>query len=213
MPAAPAIAAAVIAALIGDFVWYELGARRGRPVLGALCRLSLEPDTCIRKTEDVYHRYGIAAIVFAKFVPGLSTVAPPLAGVVGIGRVRFLLLDLIGALAWVAAYVGAGWVFRREIEWLANMLSQMTQSALGGAVVIGASYIGFKYAARRRLLHELRTARVTPDELHLLLQQAEPPLIVDLRGENEWEHGAVPGSLRLSTKNWTALRVERVYER
>jgi membrane protein DedA with SNARE-associated domain len=199
MPAAPAVMAAVIAALIGDLFWYELGARRGRPVLGALCRLSLEPDTCIRKTEDVYHRYGIAAIVFSKFVPGLSTVAPPLAGVVGIGRVRFLLMDLIGALAWVSAYVGAGWVFRREIEWLANTLSQMTQSALGGALLIAAGYIAFKYAARWRLIHELRTARIAPDELHILLQQPEPPVIVDMRGEDDWKRGAVPGSLRLAT--------------
>src|SRR4051794_25552472 len=110
---APALAAAVIAALIGDLVWYELGARQGRSVLGALCRLSLEPDTCIRKTEDIYDRYGMAAVVFAKFVPGLSTVAPPLAGVVGISRSRFLLLDLIGAVAWTSAYVVAGWVFHR----------------------------------------------------------------------------------------------------
>src|SRR4051794_33795761 len=77
---APTIAAAVIAALLGDLVWYELGARQGRSVLGALCRLSLEPDTCIRKTENIYERYGMAAIVVAKFIPGLSTVAPPLAG-------------------------------------------------------------------------------------------------------------------------------------
>jgi membrane protein DedA with SNARE-associated domain len=198
MSPAPAIAAAVIAALLGDLVWYELGARQGRSVLSALCRLSLEPDTCIRKTEDVYERYGMAAIVFAKFIPGLSTVAPPLAGVVGINRSRFLLLDLIGAFLWTSAYVGAGWVFRREIEWLADLLSQTTRSALGAAVLIGLSYIAFKYAARRRLLRELRIARVTPRELRMLMQGTEAPLIVDMRGDGEWAQGALPGSLRLS---------------
>lgn len=198
MSLAPVLAAAVIAALIGDFVWYELGARKGRPVLGTLCRLSLEPDTCIRKTEDVYDRYGMAAIVFAKFVPGLSTVAPPLAGVVGIGRSRFLLLDLIGTIAWTSAYVSAGWIFRREIEWLANVISQTTRSALGAALLIGLGFVAFKYAARRRLLRELRIARVTPGELHMLMQGTDAPLIVDMRGDAEWAQGALPGALRFS---------------
>src|SRR3954453_4152479 len=92
---APAIAAAVIAALLGDFIWDELGARKGRSVLGALCRLSLEPGTCIPKTENIYDRYGRGGIVVPKFVPGLSTVAPPLAAVVGISPFPFLLLDLL----------------------------------------------------------------------------------------------------------------------
>lgn len=194
----PALAAAVIAALLGDLVWYELGARKGRSVLGALCRLSLEPDTCIRKTEDIYDRYGVAAIIFAKFIPGLSTLAPPLAGVVGISRLRFLLLDTAGAFAWTSAYVGAGWVFHREIEWLSDVMSQMTRSALGAAVLVATVYIAFKYVARRRLLRELRIARVTPGELHGLMQGTEAPLIVDMRGEGEWAQGGLPGALRLS---------------
>jgi hypothetical protein len=141
----------------------------------------------------------MAAIVFAKFVPGLSTVAPPLAGVVGIDRARFLLLDLIGAFAWTSAYMGAGWVFRREIEWLANIMSQTTRSALGAALLIGLSYGAFKYAARRRLLRELRIARVTPGELYMLMEGTGPPLIVDMRGDGEWAQGALPRALRLST--------------
>lgn len=196
---ATAITASVIAALLGDFIWYELGSRKGRSVLGALCRLSLEPDTCIRTTENVYDRYGMTAIVFAKFVPGLSTVAPPLAGVVGIGRFRFLLLDLAGAFAWIIAYVGAGWVFRREIEWLANTLSQLTRSAFGAALLITLIYIAFKYAGRRRLLRELRIARITPGELHVRMQGTELPIVVDMRGEAEWMQGVLPGALRLST--------------
>jgi membrane protein DedA with SNARE-associated domain len=195
---APAIAAAVIAALLGDLAWYELGARKGRSVLAALCRVSLEPDTCIRRTEDVYSRYGMAAIVFAKFVPGLSTVAPPLAGVVGIDRWRFLLLDLLGAFAWTSAYMGAGWLFQREIEWLANIITQTTRSALGAAILISLSYVAFKYAARRRLLRELRVARITPGELHTLMQGTEVPTIVDMRGEGEWTQGALPGAVRFS---------------
>jgi membrane protein DedA with SNARE-associated domain len=209
MAAAPALGAAVIAALIGDFVWYELGARRGRSVLGALCRLSLEPDTCIRKTEDIYDRYGVAAIVFAKFVPGLSTIAPPLAGVVGIRRSSFLFLDFAGSFAWTSAYVSAGWVFHREIEWVADALSQTTRSALGAALLVGSMYVVYKYAARRRLLRELRIARITPGELHGLMQEAEAPLIVDMRVESEWASGAVPGAVRLSADELESVSMTR----
>lgn len=205
MSPGPAIAAAVIAGLIGDFIWYELGARRGRSVLAILCRVSLEPDTCVRKTEDVYARYGIAAIVFSKFVPGLSTVAPPLAGVVGIAPWRFLVLDFIAVLAWTSAYMGAGWMFRREIEWLADFISQTTRSAFGAALLIAVGYIAFKYVARRRLFRELRIARVTPDELHTLMQGAEAPMIVDMRGDTEWAQGAVPGALRVSRNELDAV--------
>jgi membrane protein DedA with SNARE-associated domain len=213
MSSAPAIAAAVIAALLGDFVWYELGARRGRSVLATLCRVSLEPDTCVRKTEDVFARYGIAAIVFSKFVPGLSTVTPPLAGVAGIARWRFLVLDLISALTWVLAYVGAGWIFRREIEWLADVISQTTRSAFGAAFLFAAGYVGFKYAARRRLLRELRVARVSPDELHVLMQGTELPMIVDMRGESEWAQGALPGALKFSTNELEAVVQTRAARR
>ena len=202
---APTITAAVIAALLGDFVWYELGAQRGRSVLATLCRVSLEPDTCVRKTENVYARYGSAAIVFSKFVPGLSTVAPPLAGVVGIACWRFLVLDLIGAFTWTSAYVGAGWMFRREIEWLADVISQTTQSAFGAAFLIASGYIAFKYAARRRILRELRIARVTPNELRVLMQGTQVPMIVDMRGDGEWAQGALPGALRLSTNELDAV--------
>ena len=195
---AQAMIAAVTAALLGDFVWYELGVRRGRSVLATLCRVSLEPDTCIRKTENVYARYGDAAIVFSKFVPGLSTVAPPLAGVAGITRRRFLLLDSIGCFVWSGAYIGVGWLFRREIEWLADVISQTTRSAFGAALLIAAAYICFKYVARLRLLRELRVARIAPDELHLLMQGTEVPMIVDMRGDSEWAQGALPGALRLS---------------
>src|SRR5258707_1192600 len=71
----------IVAALAADLVWYELGRRRGHRVLKFLCRISLEPDSCVRNTQDMFARRGAWSLVFAKFVPGLSTLAPPLAGV------------------------------------------------------------------------------------------------------------------------------------
>ena len=153
----------------------------------------------------MYARFGDAAIVFSKFVPGLSTVAPPLAAVVGIVRRRFFVLDLLGSVAWSAAYVGAGWIFRREIEWLADVISQTTRSAFGAAFVIAAVYICVKYAARRRLLRELRVARIAPEELHVLMQGTEIPMIVDMRGDDEWAKVALPGALRFLANELDAV--------
>jgi hypothetical protein len=89
-------------------------------------------------------------------------------------------------------------VFHRQIEWVADLASQLTQSAVGAAVLFGGVFVALKYLARRRLLHELRVARITPDELHTLLEGPEQPLIVDMRSAGEWAHGGLPGALRLS---------------
>jgi membrane protein DedA with SNARE-associated domain len=195
MEAHVAMTLSVTAALIGDFIWYELGRRRGRSVLATLCRLSLEPDTCVRRTEDVYGRYGKAAIIFSKFVPGLSTVAPPLAGTVGITRSSFLCLDFVGAFAWAGVYIGAGWIFRSQIEWVADLTSQTARSSFVLAMIIVAGYVLHKYAGRRRLYKELRVARIAPKELFKLMNDLQAPLIVDMRVEVERRDGIVPGAL------------------
>src|SRR6202795_1674680 len=91
---------AVSACLTGDTIWFWLGRRRGYSILSLLCRISLEPDSCVRRTNDVFARYGSGAVVFAKFIPGLSTVAPPLAGLTHMPIWRFLLADGAGAILW-----------------------------------------------------------------------------------------------------------------
>ena len=86
----------VLACLIADTFWFYLGRYRGHRVLGLLCRISLEPDSCVRRTQNVFTRYGLRGVVVAKFVPGLGTVAPPLAGMAGVKVSRFLLADGLG---------------------------------------------------------------------------------------------------------------------
>ena len=88
----------IAAAMISDGVWYELGRRRGMKVLQFLCRISLERDSCVRRTEGFFERYGARSLVIAKFIPGFSTVAPPLAGVFGMRWRRFLLFNSVGAV-------------------------------------------------------------------------------------------------------------------
>src|SRR5260221_1673582 len=108
----------VVAALVADVLWFQLGRVRGVQGLRLLCKLSLEPDSCVRRTEGVFSKRGAAALLYAKFLPGLNTVAPPLAGVVRMRLWRFLLFDTLGAVLWAGTCLGLGYAFSGEIELL-----------------------------------------------------------------------------------------------
>jgi len=116
MSLALALGAALAASLPPDLVWYELGRRRGGRILGLLCRVSLEPDSCVRRAENLFMRRGRKALLIAKFFPGLSTIAPPLAGVVGVGRWQFILFDSAGLVIWAGAWMSLGYVFSDALE-------------------------------------------------------------------------------------------------
>ncbi len=197
--AATAILLAVVACLIGDSVWYQLGRRRGISVLAWLCRISLEPDSCVRRTEDGFARYGPRVLLVAKFVPGLNTVAPPLSGVVGMERRRFLAWDTAGALVWSGSYIGLGYLFSSQLERVAIWLSRLGTGA--GVVVGGAlgAYVAWKYLQRRRLIRSFRMARITPSELDRKLEAGEDVVVVDLRSvlHAEGDGMKVPGALRI----------------
>jgi membrane protein DedA with SNARE-associated domain len=194
---APVLAFAVLACLVADFVWYELGVHRGERILALLCRISLEPDTCVRQTQDLYRKYGPKSLLFCKWVPGLGTVSPPLAGAFGLPRWKFLLFDGAGSVLWAASYVLLGWLFRTEIEWLAgigaNMGSGLAVVVLGGL----AGYILWKYAQRRKIFRELRIARISPHELKERMDKGEDILLIDYRHPGEWMEGIIPGALTI----------------
>ncbi|MCI0403802.1 MAG: VTT domain-containing protein [Acidobacteria bacterium] len=190
---------AVLASLLSDLIWYALGRRRGHSILNLLCRISLEPDSCVRRTEDVFARHGVRALVVAKFIPGLNTAAPPLAGMFRMRLSRFLLWDGAGALLWAGTFCGAGYLFSAQLERVATSAGR-----LGGwlvVLVLGAlaAYISWKYIQRRRFIRQLRTARVTPEELMRKLEADEEIVVVDLRHSFEFEADSVkiPGSLHM----------------
>src|SRR2546427_12686176 len=114
-----AFAAAIAASLPPDVIWYELGRRRGARVLGLLCRISLEPDSCVRRTENLFMKRGRKALLIAKFFPGLSTVAPPLAGMVGIPRWQFIALDIAATILWAGTWMGLGYPVSDVLELVA----------------------------------------------------------------------------------------------
>ena len=169
------------AALAIDFVWYELGRRRGARVLVRLCQLSLEADSWLRRAESTFARYGARSMLAAKFIPGLTTVMPPLAGVFAITRGRFALYDLAGVLLWAGTWLALGYFFSDAI-----VLITAKASALGrmlGLVIVTAlaGYILVKYGRRRLFLKKLRTAPVSPEALKRRLDAGDDVTIVDLR--------------------------------
>src|SRR5256884_417987 len=111
-----AVGLAVAACFVGDFVWYYLGRHRGRHVLNVLCRISFEPDSCVRRTENFFGRHGMRSLILAKFIPGVSTVTPALAGLFNVSVERFMLYNGLGALLWTVTYIAPGYLFSDQLE-------------------------------------------------------------------------------------------------
>jgi membrane protein DedA with SNARE-associated domain len=189
----------VVASLAGDLVWYQLGRIRGHKVLKFLCRVSLEPDSCVRRTENVFARHGDRALLLAKFVPGFGVAIPPMAGHLGMKLARFLLLDTLGAILWICVFCGAGYLFSEQIEEIALMLARLGNGAVILAAAGLAGYLLGKYVQRRRYLHKLSVARISPHELMQKLAAGEDPVIIDLR--HDLERGAeeirLPGAISM----------------
>lgn len=195
-----AIALAVLASMLGDVSWYEFGRRRGGRVLNLLCRISLEPDSCVRKTETAFVRHGARSLLIAKFVPGLNTMAPPLAGIIGMRLGRFLIFDALGAFLYLGTFAGLGFVFSSQLEQVAARVAGFGFSLL---VILGgglAAYILWKYIQRRRFIRSLRIARITPEDLRKKIEAGEEVVVVDLRGSLDFEAAprTIPGAIRLA---------------
>lgn len=186
----------LVASLIADAAWFLLGRRFGFRVLKTICRVSLSPDSCVRQTTTIFEKYGLPSLVVAKFVPGFSTVAPPLAGAIHARVVPFLLFDGAGALVWAGAGVGAGALFHKAIDRALQYLAGIGTWAL---VILGAGlllFIAVKWRQRRRFYQMLRMARITPEELHRLMDEGKDPVVVDVRtrGARVSDPRRIPGA-------------------
>lgn len=191
-------------AVLADVIWYELGKYRGAKVLNLLCRISLEPDSCIRNTENRFARSGANALVVAKFVPGLNTAAPPLAGMFGMRLPRFLIYDGAGAVLYNGLFVALGYVFSHQLE----RVAQVALSLGAGLVILAAGglflYIAWKYIQRQRFLRSLRVNRITPEELKERTDAGEAVTIVDLRHSMDFEADptTIPGAYVLPSEEF-----------
>lgn len=176
------VAAATLGCLPSDILWFELGRRRGGGVLRTLCKVSLEPDSCVRSTENTFERYGAKSLFVAKLVPGYQTLSPALAGMSGMSLPRFLAFDVPGALLWSLLFVVPGYLLHDQLE-RAFMLIEQFGTGVGAAVIgLLVLYVAWKFIHRQRLLHSLRVARIEPGELNRLIERGGEVAVIDLRG-------------------------------
>jgi membrane protein DedA with SNARE-associated domain len=203
MSLAVGLALTALAAVLADLAWFEAGRRRGGQVLTLVCRVSLEPDSCVRRTEDFFARFGPTALLFVRFVPGLALMTVTLAGAFGLRRRRFLLFDVPGATLWAGTYLGLGYVFASELERATRAVGRTGTAVVVLAAAAALAWLAWKYVQRRRFVRAIHMDRITPAELRRRLDGGEPVAIVDLRHRLEFEAEPLilPGALRFDSRD------------
>jgi membrane protein DedA with SNARE-associated domain len=192
--------AAIAASLLADAIWFVLGRRLGHRVLRILCRISLSPDSCVRQTESFFGRWGMTSLLFAKFVPGFSTVAPPLAGASKRSNTAvFLFFDATGGAIWAGAAIAIGRVFHRQIGRLLEFLQNFGFWAVLLVAFLVLLFILVKWNERRRFYQQLRMARIGPDALNAMMQEKDV-VVIDARSSHARQaHGyQIPGAITVT---------------
>lgn len=199
----PAIlAAAVAASVIADWAWYLAGRRFGYRVLAGLCKLSINPSSCVTQTEARFIRWGLASLVVAKFVPGFSTVAPPIAGSLRMRLPGFLFAAAIGALLWAGVALIAGWLLRHQVSAAIVALDAHMGSAASLFGLIFATWLGWKLWQKHRFRRLANLPHIEAAELRDALLSATPPRILDLRDPAMIaDLGAIPGAITADLRN------------
>ncbi len=194
------LAVALVASVLADMVWYYIGRWQGHRVLRTVCRLSLSPDSCVRGTEDLFERAGMPSLLYAKFIPGYNTIAPPLAGAMGKGLGSFVFWDTLGSLLWLGSGVVIGFLFHRAVDRALDYLETLGYWA-GGVLAVGLALVVLvKWWQRRRLRKFLELTRISVAELKKMLADGLAPVIVDVRNRTAQTHDPrrIPGALRLT---------------
>lgn len=204
------LVAAVAGSLAADVVWFRIGRRRGSKVLSFLCKVSLEPDTCVSNTQNLFARHGVKSLLVAKFVPGFDTVAPPIAGMLGIPLTRFAAWTAGGGLLWVLLYGGLGYAFSDRIAEVAAVVDRWGAAVGWFALSLFAAYLAWKFAQRRRVLRLIRMARITPEELHGMIVEGRDPVVVDARSGTALDilPVVIPGALMIRFEEIDARHAE-----
>jgi membrane protein DedA with SNARE-associated domain/rhodanese-related sulfurtransferase len=188
---------AVGACLVANAGWYLAGRRYGSRVMKLLCRISINPDSCVSDTQVRFERWGSSALIVAKFIPGLSTIASPLAGATGMKWLRFLLFSALGASLWVGAGLAIGMMLQLQIERLLPHMQRVGGTVVTLMVTLLTAYIAYKWYWRRQFYAALRMARISVDELYRLIEAGAEPVIVDVRSAtaHALEPRTIPGAL------------------
>ncbi len=200
LDASAVIIVTLFAALLGDTIWFYVGRRSGYRVLGFLCKISLEPDICVNNAKSIFVKHGERSLLIAKFVPGFSTFAQPVAGASKMSLSRFLIFDELGSLLWAVVFVGLGYIFSDQFEEIVEYATNFGWWFGAALISALASYIGWKIVKRQRFLRSLRTARIHPETLKSQLDAGEELTIIDLREEADFNLNPqlIPTALRMS---------------
>ena len=211
----PSFFLGVTAALASNLIWYWIGKSRGASVLSFLCRVSMNPDSCVRNTFNLFSRYGAPSLLVAKFIPGLSTIAPPLAGISRMPLASFVMYDSLGAGIWVGILIGIGYAFSYEIEALFG--SAVKMGSLFGVVLLGglAAFIGWKYLQRHNSLRQMRMARIPAAELKEKMDRGEDLAIFDVRHPMEFhaDPRVIPGAVFAPLDGWKEEDYSRIKDK
>jgi len=190
------ILASTVGCIPSDVLWFEAGRRRGGAVLQVLCKLSLEPDSCVRSTQNTFERHGVRSLFVAKLIPGYQTLSPALAGMSGISLARFLSFDIPGALLWSVVFVVPGYLLRNQIDRAFELVSGLGVGLLSLFITVLVVYVAWKYWHRQHFLRSLRIARMSPEDLKQKIDQGEDVTVIDLRNliALEYQPARIPGA-------------------
>ena len=177
----PLVAVTVVASLLGDVPWYVAGRRYGYRILRTLCRVAIEPDSCVKQTENIFERWGAPSLMVAKYIPGFATVAPPLAGMMKLAAPWFVLYSTVAALLWAGLPIAIGVVLHAEVERALAWLEGMGTGAFFVIAGVIALYVTVKLVERFLLIRFLRMVRIGVEELHEMIARGEAPVILDAR--------------------------------
>ena len=193
------VLAVITASAISDSIWFRLGSRYGSSVTHWICKFSFEAATCVRRTEDMLMKNGPTGLLLAKFIPGLNTMAAPLAGQSKMRYRTFLLYDIAGTFMWVTSIVIVGRFFGDAIRRNNGLLHWMGRSAFVLVLLVIAGILIYKFLRQRAFLQTIRTLRIEPGELKAMIDRGDNPYIVDLRHPLDLlpDPRILPGAVRL----------------
>ncbi len=194
-----ALATSIVANVLGDGAWFLAGRRYGYRVMKQLCRISLSPDSCVRQSESLITAWGGSSLIAAKFVPGVSVIAAPMAGALGMSSARFLAFEVVAALVWTIAFMALGMLFSDQIQEIFEIMASTGEIAIAIVVVAIGAVIALRYWRRTRFLRELEIPRIGIDELHALIEQGRDPIVIDVRSDAGTQVDArrIPGAISI----------------
>jgi membrane protein DedA with SNARE-associated domain len=201
MPLPAAFLTAITATLLGDMLLFLLGRHTGWAFLGFICGISLNPETCILRSAESFYKHGRISLLFIKFIPGVNTMAAPLAGSMKMRLPQFLQLDFLGACFYILAYGGAGYIFRDFVARITHGLQ--TGSRTIGALIIFAllAFVAYRLLQYFRLRVYGAPPRVGVQEIALRLasEGGNDVILADVRSHGYYDAGTqrIAGSIRL----------------